>query len=259
MSSKEKFCLKWNDFQENIGQTFKLLRTDLDFSDVTLVSEDGQQVEANKFILAASSPFFLNLLKKNKHPHPLIYMRGITFEDLLAIVDFVYHGETNIYQENLDSFLAIAEELNLKGLARGNQGIETEETPKQNQNKKKILKKDDKKEVYQHVDETYDQHVSSNQETTVAVMNPLNSVDVQELDEKIKSMMKIGDKITAGSQVGSRARICNICGKEGTLTNIKDHIESNHIEGITHPCSMCYKTFRSRHSLSMHKSSVHKH
>ena len=43
-------------------------------------------------------------------------MRGVQSKDLLAIVDFLYFGETNVSQENLDSFLAIAEELQLKGL-----------------------------------------------------------------------------------------------------------------------------------------------
>jgi len=34
-------------------------------------------VVAHKVILASSSPFFLNLLRRNKHPHPLIYMGGL--------------------------------------------------------------------------------------------------------------------------------------------------------------------------------------
>merc|ERR1719319_919402 len=32
------------------------------------------------------------------------------------MLDFLYFGEANVYQENLDSFLAVAEELQLKGL-----------------------------------------------------------------------------------------------------------------------------------------------
>ena len=92
------------------------MKEDNNFADVTLACEDGQQVEAHKVILAASSPFFQKLLGRNKHPHPLIYMRGMKSEDLLAIVDFLYRGEANVFQENLDSFLAIAEELQLKGL-----------------------------------------------------------------------------------------------------------------------------------------------
>ena len=112
----EKLCLQWNDFQENIKIAFGNLREDKDFKDVTLVSEDGQQVEVHKVILAASSPFFQNLFVRSKHPHPLIYMRGVKFEDISAIVDFLYCGEANVFQESLDSFLAIAQGLQLKGL-----------------------------------------------------------------------------------------------------------------------------------------------
>ena len=45
-------------------------------------------------------------------------MRGVNSENLLAIVDFLYCGEATVFQENFDSFLAIAEELRLKGLMR---------------------------------------------------------------------------------------------------------------------------------------------
>ena len=114
----EKLCLQWNDFKENVITAFGSLRDDRDFSDVTLACEDGQQVEAHKVILAASSPFFQNLLKRNKHSHPLIYMRGVQSLDLLSIVDFLYFGEAKVFQENLDSFLAVAEELQLTGLMR---------------------------------------------------------------------------------------------------------------------------------------------
>ena len=64
----EKLCLKWNDFQENVNTAFRSLRKNHEFADVTLACEDGQQIEAHKVILAASSPFFQNLLKRSKHP-----------------------------------------------------------------------------------------------------------------------------------------------------------------------------------------------
>ena len=83
---------------------------------MTLACEDGHQMEAHKVILAASSPFFETILQKNKHPHPLIYLRGIRANDLEAILDFLYFGEAKVYQDNLDFFLLIASELKLKGL-----------------------------------------------------------------------------------------------------------------------------------------------
>ena len=49
-------------------------------------------------------------------------MRGVTPENLMAMVDFFYHGEATVYQENLVSFLVWAEELQLKGL----RGYQTE-------------------------------------------------------------------------------------------------------------------------------------
>jgi len=66
----EKLCLKWNDFQDITNNAFGSLRNDVDLSDVTLACEDGEQVEAHKVILAASSPFFQQLLRRNKHPLP---------------------------------------------------------------------------------------------------------------------------------------------------------------------------------------------
>ena len=108
----EKLCLQWDDFKDNTVAAFGRNRGDEDFADVTLVCEDGQEVGAHRVILAASSPFFDGILRRNKkHPHPLIYMRGVSFEELLPIVDFLYFGVTNVCQEDLDSFLRIAGEL----------------------------------------------------------------------------------------------------------------------------------------------------
>ena len=99
INMSEKLCLQWNDFQDNIKRAFGNLRGDNDFADVTLACEDGEQVEAHKVILAASSPFFKKLLGRNKHHRPVIYMRGMKSDDLVAIVDFLYRGEANVFQE----------------------------------------------------------------------------------------------------------------------------------------------------------------
>ena len=112
----EKLCLQWNDFKQNVNSAFGSLRNDKDFTNVTLACEDGQEIEAHKVILAASSPFFEKILQKSKHPHPLIYLRGFQSKDFVSILDFLYFGEANVFQEDLDSFLVIAEEIHLKGL-----------------------------------------------------------------------------------------------------------------------------------------------
>ena len=69
----ETLCLQWNDYKENTISAFGNLREEKDLNDVTLACEDGQQFEVHKVILVSSSPFFHNLLKRNKHTHPLHY------------------------------------------------------------------------------------------------------------------------------------------------------------------------------------------
>ena len=51
---------------------------------------------------------------------------------------------------------------------------------------------------------------------------------------------------------------CKVCGKEGEKGNVRQHIEANHMEGISIPCKFCEKTFRSRHSLSQHNQTEHR-
>ena len=68
---EDKFCLKWNNFQENTIKTFSRLRFEEEFFDVTLVSEDQRQIMAHKVVLSSSSEYFKNILRTNKHSHPI--------------------------------------------------------------------------------------------------------------------------------------------------------------------------------------------
>jgi len=113
----EKFCLRWNDFESNISNAFKELRDDKDFFDVTLACDD-EQIQAHKVILSACSPFFRNILRRNPHQHPLLYMKGVKYTDLQSVLNFMYHGEVNVAQEELNSFLSVAEDLRVKGLTQ---------------------------------------------------------------------------------------------------------------------------------------------
>jgi len=119
----EKFCLRWNDFESNISGAFRDIRNEKDFFDVTLACEDSQ-LDAHKVILSACSPFFRSILRRNPHNHPLLYLKGVKYNELLSILNFMYLGEVNVSQEDLNSFLAVAEELKVKGLTQNGKGGE---------------------------------------------------------------------------------------------------------------------------------------
>ena len=268
MSLSEKLCLKWNDYQENIGLSYRELRESQEFGDVTLVCEDNHRIEGHKVILASASKFFRNIFIGNKHSHPLIYMRGIKARDLVCLVDFIYHGEANVYEEDLNNFLAIAEELNLTGLI----GSTTSEEAHNSRNETKVrkVKKEGQSNLmvldsfpnaYTSKPDTFDEDVvNTSFDNTVGVLD-VNTVMVAktsvsfkgentELDGKINSMLK---KINA-------VWTCTVCGKtdnNNRAYNVKKHIES-HIEGLAHPCGHCGKTFRSRNILQSHLSRAHR-
>ena len=267
MGSEDKFCLKWNNFQTNITSSFSGMRMDSDFFDVTLACDGDKKIMAHKVILAASSSFFGDLLKHNQHPHPLFYMRGLNYNQLGAVVDFIYYGEVNIFQDDLDSFLALSEELKLKGLNSSNETQQEAEPPqyyqkgRPNQGNTKIRRNDPKlymfdektdtlDETDQYKTEAYDSSIGE-RSLDLAESHAKTSTTYEKLDETISSMME---------NLGEPGKYsCKACGKninhKGKMIN---HIEGNHIEGVSHPCSFCKNTLRSRESLRHHVFRYHK-
>ena len=260
----EKLCLQWNDFKENVNSAFGKLRDDKEFTDVTLVCEDGQQMKAHKVIMASSSPFFEKILQKSKHTHPLIYLRGFQSKDFASILDFLYFGEANVYQEDLDSFLAIAEEIKLKGLTGQTSSNVLEEQEKPGHSEPSMMDKD-----------LFTTSTIVKRESTTPpalgklskemVVQDQSGTDLEALDEKVKSMMEKGQnmipnggKRANGTSILQTTTICKVCRKEGLWNQIRDHIESNHLEGILIPCDYCGKTVSSRHRLTVHKKKIHK-
>ena len=260
----EKLCLQWNDFKENVNSAFGRLRDDKEFTDVTLASEDGQQMEAHKVVLAAASPFFEKILQRNKHSHPLIYLRGFQSQDLMAILDFLYLGEANVYQENLGSFLASAEELKLKGLTGKTSCDVVGEEEKKKKNPTTICKSKEPLKISPTHDRVV-QNIDDAEQASKVLVVSINqfSGDLEALDEKVKSMMdRSQNMIQSGKQADGTPKqetafICKLCGKEAQHNQIVSHIEVNHLEGISLPCDYCDKAFTARVKLRKHKTKSH--
>eukprot|EP00090_Calanus_glacialis_P045643 TRINITY_DN860_c0_g1_i1.p1 TRINITY_DN860_c0_g1~~TRINITY_DN860_c0_g1_i1.p1 ORF type:complete len:515 (-),score=124.22 TRINITY_DN860_c0_g1_i1:214-1698(-) len=123
MSVKEKFVLKWADYSTTVTAALQELRNMEELFDITLAVEN-KQILAHKLVLAASSPFFRNVIKNNPHQHPLLYLKGVKYSSLVSILNFMYHGQVSVAQDELTSFLNVAEELNVRGLTN-NQSTES--------------------------------------------------------------------------------------------------------------------------------------
>ena len=116
----EKFCLRWNELDSNLSSAVRDLRDSKELFDLTLACGDGEedQVQVHRVVLSAASSFFRNILRRLPSQHPVVYLKGIKQTDLEAVLSFVYNGEVNIAQQDLSSFLVLAEDLKIKGLTQ---------------------------------------------------------------------------------------------------------------------------------------------
>ena len=185
-------------------------------------------------------------------------MRGMKSDDLTAIVDFLYYGEAKVYQENLDGFLAIAEELQLKGL-EGSKSLDGSNDEERQKPMKKHIGNDKvpMPRMHQFDDGTADDRKTGSNALASHKIS-VQSANFQELDEIVKAMMETSENVIKVGNQQRRSKICKECGKEGDATDIKRHIETNHLEGVSVPCNFCGKIFRSRNALSGHISKNHK-
>ena len=109
-----KYSFSWNDFSLARNERYKHMREDSLLSDVTLVCNDDKQIKAHKVILSSFSSLFKRMFVNNPHPQPIIFLKGVAFSDLDALLDFIYHGEASVAQENFSSFLETAADLEIE-------------------------------------------------------------------------------------------------------------------------------------------------
>ena len=116
----EVYTLKWQFFYQGLTNSFKELRKDDDFNDITLSFDDDKFIEANGTMLAACSPVFKRIIKRNKSKQAgqqIIYLSDISSDHMKLLIDFMYNGEIKILQSKIEPFLRAANKLKVKGLA----------------------------------------------------------------------------------------------------------------------------------------------
>lgn len=247
----EKFALTWKDFQSNWNQSLSQLRKDTDFADVTLISDDKMKFSAHRILLSSCSNTFKMILKENTSSKSLLYLGGVSSVNLGFLLDYIYHGEVNLYQEQLDSFLESAQKLEIEGLIGQENMAQDLETPDENEEEqeeqivfpeaKQIVGINDNNKVIQR--RRYARPTTSDvAKTDVTSFNP------KQIEEKIRELYDKRDGVWR----------CVACDYNTTNNgNVRKHVET-HIIGLSYSCNLCNKEFRLRNSLNLHRYSVHK-
>ena len=256
--------MKWNDFQTNVSKSFSSLRKNQDFFDVSLISDDEQTVPAHKVVLAASSEFFKNILRAVDHSKPVIYLSGINQRELTHIMEYIYEGELNIYQNELDAFLDVAQKLKIQGLVGSGPDLETTE----NHTKEENIGVETLDEA--SYNEIQDDHfINPHADTTIKSVqrdgkSRWNSVNTRTLSlptlprfssSIYEEAKKAVDDIVMRTEDGWMCKTCNKTVKQSS--QIRKHAET-HIDGLSFPCQLCGESFRSRIQLGDHKRFQHR-
>ena len=258
----DKFSLKWNDFERNISRSFGLLRSEEEFFDVTLVSDDQQTMSAHKVVLSASSPYFKNVLTRNKHSHPLLCLQGVNSTLLKTVLDYIYTGQVEVLHEDLGKFLSIAEKFQLEALTTKSSFVDLEEDDTDHdKERKRFVKQDVTKEeedVGDMVDDIVDdkeERKEKEEEDMEELSEELQSSNLEKAVEnslslKVESFSKeeVEQKIVENiERLESGGYSCRVCGKtssgKSARTILRQHVET-HLEGLSYPCQHCEKTLR---------------
>ncbi|XP_044761834.1 protein bric-a-brac 1-like isoform X1 [Coccinella septempunctata] len=121
----EQFSLCWNNFHNNLSSGFHALYKEEDLVDVTLAAE-GKYIKAHKTVLSVCSPYFKELFRINPCKHPIVILQDVNYTALCSLLQFMYQGQVSVSQEEIPTFMRVAETLRVKGLTdNGSPNLDT--------------------------------------------------------------------------------------------------------------------------------------
>ena len=256
---QEKCSLNWNNFETCAGKTLKGLLSDETFTDVTLACDDGKQIKAHKVILGASSPVMKNILKSNAHPSPFIYLKGVHYEDIRNMVRFIYTGETEVMQEDVDRFLMLTEEFEVSGLYVGKMkkalspNLQDTDTAQNTQENLSTI-------VNRHEDEvTIDDAFNELEKVQENINHELSKTESKVKNESVKTVNLHHESLSvvksnAKEAGGFWCPVCDTVFKSNQ--NLNRHTRTKH-EGERHGCDECGYLATQMASLKRHKMTQH--
>ena len=101
----QQYCLKWNHHQSNLLKVFSRLLGNEQFTDVLLATE-SKSIRCHKVVLSACSSYFEHLFLTFDEKNQIIILKDTSYDDILALVEFMYRGEINVGQVSYNKLIA---------------------------------------------------------------------------------------------------------------------------------------------------------
>ena len=263
--------LSFDDHYQTRDTNLKLLWENEEFLDVTLVCDDDQ-VKAHKVILSAASPFFRQIFTQNPHNHPLLYLRGTSRKIIQSLLNYIYSGETSVKQDELATFMSLAESLKVHGLA-GEFSEKVEEDrkePIQNEIRySDVIEKEEK--IFESRTNTSFENPITSSKTSDQTFNEIDDIaqeneyvdkysedhnqimntDEEEYDKRMAELMMKNEN-------GKFEWMCKKCPyRSKNKAHVQEHVQK-HILGFAIKCKYCEKTFKMKMYIRQHVRMCHK-
>jgi len=273
------------DFEATVRNTFSQLWGETAFTDVTLVTEDDQEIRAHKVILSSASDFFKKILTRNPQQETFLFLQGIRFEDLEQVVRFVYLGRCEVGVGQVEGFLHTARRLGLTSVVENLQenGQFAHETKKPVSDCEMLEeasqveatqenKEANEHEIYSHdldldKKESYDEELFLDHSDESKIFQSTIKDDGQILQDKNVSQpeyqpkTKLQTKLTIKEKhdlIGDTVQfVCPDCSKIFSYRNtLNKHKRSVH-SGVRYSCAECDFQATNAGHLATHKKSIH--
>ena len=217
-----------------------IMKTDDTFTDVTLVSDDGRKVRAHKAVLGASSPIMKDMMIRENTS--IVDLKGIAFEEIDSILQFVYLGEATLHPERMKKFLDAVQMLKVKELYKKSK-MEFEQINTINF------------EVVMYSSEQYNKDCTkqSNVTSHIETKHEVATHVCSQCDKQFST------KIILRRHIKSlhKKYACNQCDRQFTRQDtLTTHIQSKH-EGVKYVCNHCGQQFTEKGRLTTHTKRRH--
>ncbi|XP_064092725.1 zinc finger and BTB domain-containing protein 7C-like isoform X35 [Macrobrachium nipponense] len=108
--------LSWNNHKATFCHVLSTLREKEKYTDVTVACE-GRFYPVHKLVLSTCSEYFEKIFDNTPCKHPVIVLKDIAWDELEALLSYMYDGVVSVAQNDLARLIKAAEVLRIKGLA----------------------------------------------------------------------------------------------------------------------------------------------
>ena len=243
MQHQEKYTLQWHSYSDHLREALNEMLLSSEFADVTLVTDDKQQIRAHRNILSACSPVFKSILQiDSNNSNPVIYLRGMQHSEIESIMQFIYLGETRFYEERMSEFLTVSKNLEIKELSTSIEMNDKTTSDQLETNESNIA--DENMEITGvHPQATHEDD---------------GNVDPQAKTEPITVNKAANIRVGRTEVVSGEGKFqCPQCDKLFSHNkSVHNHIRSAH-EGMKYACNKCDQQFTTQRSMVRHIKSMH--